>query len=114
MAVYKFSLNEQYSKKLEKLAEEDGITVQDYIRKKLFDIENIFTPKEAVERALKKYKKGETFTIPKLYGDEWELPRGVAGVFGRRFFNYVKDECQGIIEFDKMVDHDRHAQYKVL
>ena len=114
MAVFKFSLNEEYSKKLLESAQGEGITVQDYIRKKLFDIKTIFTPREAVERALRKYKKGDVFTLPALYGDEWTLPRGAAGIFGKRFYTYVTSECSSKIAFDKMIDYGRHAQYKIV
>lgn len=114
MAVFKFSLDDEHSRKLEAMARKEGVSVQDFIRKKLFDLKTIFTPAEAVERALKKYKKGELFTLPNLYGDEWTLQRGTAGYFGKQFYTYVIDECQGIIEFDGMINNGRHAQYRIV
>ena len=114
MAVYKFSLNEEYSQKLEAMAREDGVSVQDCIRNRLFDLKTIYTPAEAVRRAMAKYKKGDKFTIPELYGDDWNMQRGAAGVFGKQFYNYVADECLDKIRFVEMVNYDRHAQYEML
>ena len=64
MPVVKFSLSDEYYEKLEEMAMNDGVSIQDYVRNRLFNLKTIFTPAEAVERALKKYKKGDTFTLP--------------------------------------------------
>ena len=50
MPTIKFSLNDEYFKKLAKAAEDKGMTIQDYIRYKLFDLNTIFTVEEAVRR----------------------------------------------------------------
>lgn len=42
------------------------------------------------------------------------MQRGVAGVFGKQFYNYVADECPDKIRFVEMVNYDRHAQYEML
>ncbi len=114
MAVYKFSLDKEHSDILEAWAREDGVTVQDCIRNKLFETQTIYTPAEAVRRAIEKYKLGDTFTLPDLYGDDWQIERGPAGVFGRNFYNYVEAECQDIIKFDQMVSYGRRAQYAMI
>lgn len=114
MPVIKFSVSEEYYQKLVEMAEEQGVSIQDVIRNKLFDITTIYTPEEAVKRALNKYQPGDTFTLPLLYEGEWNLKRGESGVFGKQFFNYVEDRCQGKIKFDQMVNYGRHAQYQVL
>ena len=114
MPTVKFSLNDEYFEKLEEMAKEEGITIQDYIRNRLFNVTTIFTPVEAVNRALKKYSSGETFTLPELYGDDWTIERGVAGVFGKQFFKFVETECSEKIKFDKMVNSGRRAQYKIV
>lgn len=114
MAVYKFTLNDEYSQKLEKMAKEDGVSVQDCIRNRIFNLTTIYTPVEAVKRAIKKYKKDECFTLPELYGDDWTIQRGVAGAFGKQFFNYIKHECPEKIQYVGMTDYGRHAQYKKL
>lgn len=114
MPTIKFSLNEEHFKILEEMAKGDGVSIQDCIRNRLFDVSTIFTPVEAVNRALRKYSSGETFTLPKLYGDDWTIERGVAGVFGKQFFNFVEAECSEIIKFDKMVESGRRAQYKII
>ena len=62
------------------------MTIQDYIRKTLFpDYYNTITPLEAVNKALEKYEEGERFTVPEIFGEDWNLPNGVAGQFERSF-----------------------------
>lgn len=114
MAVFKFSLDDEYSQILEEMARQDGVSVQDCIRNRLFDLKTIFTPVEAVSRAMKKYGKGDCFTLPELYGDDWTIQRGVAGAFGKQFFHYVSEECSDTIQFVGMTDYGRHAQYKIV
>ena len=114
MTVYKFTLNEEYSHILEEGAKKDGMSVQDYIRSRIFNLKTIFTPVEALERALKKYEKGDCFTLAELYGDEWIIRRGFAGAFGKQFFNYITHKCPDKIKFIGMADYGRHAQYKKL
>ena len=114
MPVIKFSLNDEQYKKLEKNSQEEGVSIQDYIRNILFNSKTIFTPSEAVDRALNKYKKGDCFTLPELYGDDWKIERGVAGAFGKQFFNYILDKCPGSITYVGMTNYGRHAQYKIL
>ncbi|BBK79009.1 MULTISPECIES: hypothetical protein [Clostridium] len=48
-----------------------------------------------------------------MYGKECTIERGVAGAFGKQFFNYITDECAEKIEFVGMTNYGRHAQYKV-
>lgn len=112
MPVVKFSLSDEYYEKLEEMAMNDGVSIQDYVRNRLFNLKTIFTPAEAVERALKKYKKGDTFTLPELYDEEWTIPRGVAGVFGKQFFNYVEDEYSDRIKY--VGTPKKHAKYEIL
>ncbi len=115
MPVIKLTLNEQYYTLLQGWADAEGVSLQEYIRNALFnEKKTIFTPAEAVSRALKKYRPGEAFTLPELYGPEWSIERGVAGVFGRQFFRYVEEEHPGVIKYDKQVNCGRHAQYIVL
>lgn len=114
MPIVKISLNDAYYGKLTELAKEQGISIQDYIRNQIFGDTVTFTPVEAVARALNKYSSGDLFTLPELYGDEWTIKRGVAGVFGKQFFSYVLDNCDDKIKFVGMTDYGRHAQYKII
>ncbi|MBU3214782.1 DUF1413 domain-containing protein [Clostridium estertheticum] len=114
MAVYKFTLNDEYSHKLEQMAKKDGVSVQDCIRNRLFNLTTIYTPVEAVKRAMNKYEKDVCFTLPELYGAEWNIQRGVAGVFGKQFFNYISHECSDKIKYVGMTNYGRHAQYKMM
>jgi len=116
MPVIKISLNDDYYEKIINLAKEEGISVQDYIRNKVFEETSIYTPAYAVKLALENLDVNDVFTLPSLYSEykEWNIKRGVAGVFGKQFFNYVEEEYQGIIEFNGMADYNRHASYKIL
>lgn len=91
---YTLTLTEEESKKVERMAKDKAVSVQQYIKLCIFGNdypEVIFTPPEAVRRALL-YPHGTTFSLPSLYGDAWTLKRGAAGVFGKRFYNYVDVE----------------------
>ena len=113
MPVVKISFSDERHQKLVELAKEQGISVQDYIRNQLFGDHAAFTPAEAVDKALQKYGSGDLFTLPELYGEEWTIRRGFAGVFGKQFFNYVADNCADQIEFVGMTNNNRHAQYRI-
>lgn len=89
-------------------------SLQDYIRSVLFPGQITITPLDAVQRALQKYQKGELFSVPEIYGDEWNLPNGMAGQFGRKFFNLVSQEYQTQIKFTGNYNSKRHAVYEKL
>lgn len=114
MAVIKFSLSEPDFKDLQERAQQEDMSIQDYIRKSLFNSTTIFTPTQAVNKALNKYNKGDCFTLPELYGDDWSLQRGASGVFGRRFFTHVTNNFSDKIQFVGMTNYGRHAQYKII
>ena len=114
MPTVKFTVSDAHYQELTELAQKEGMSIQDYIRSRLFHVTTIFTPEEAVRRALEQYAQGDTFTVPELYGKDWSLKQGEAGIFGKRFFHYVLDHCQEQIQFTGMTDSGRHAQYKVL
>ena len=85
----KFTLSDENYKELVERAGNQSI--QDYIRSVLFpDQTNPITPEIAISKALSKYNKGDTFSVPEIFGDEWTLTNGYAGVFGRRFCKLVE------------------------
>lgn len=94
MATIKFSLSDDYYCKLETAAKNKKMSIQDYVRYKLFDIYSIFTVTEAVRRVQVGDFKNKTFSLPDLYGDEWTLERGLAGVFGKKFYNYISEHTE--------------------
>lgn len=94
-------------------AEEENLSVQDFIRKKLFGQESI-TPQIAVKTALFRYKPGETFAIPDIFGDDWNLPNGVAGQFGKKFFALVEKEYGDKLRFMGVYNGKKQALYEVL
>lgn len=118
MPTIKFSLNDEYYNMLQEMAHQDGVSIQDCVRNRLFNLRTNFTPAEAVDRMMKKcasgeYNSGTCFTLPELYGDDWTIERGVAGVFGKQFFKYISEECPDKIEYFGMTNYGRHAQYRV-
>ena len=115
MPVIKISLTDEAYQELTNMAQAEGISIQDLIRNKVFgESTTLFTPADAVKRVYAKYKVGDRFTIPELYGEDWAtMKRGVAGVFGKQFYNYVLDNYKGKIDFVGMVNRNRHAQYEV-
>lgn len=116
MPIVKISLNDTYYQKLEDMAAEAGISIQDVIRNKVFDEEPPqFTPRDAVARIFEQYAPGDRFTLPEVYGDDWVgMKRGVSGVFGRQFFRFVEQEHPAHIRFVGMTDRNRHAQYELI
>lgn len=117
MPTIRFDLNEEYKAKLEDAANAMHMKLQDYIRYKLFDLKTIFTADEAVKRIQNgdfddtaKYPDG--FTLPDVYGDEWTIERGPAGVFGKAFFNYITQDHPDLgIKFKDMGKNGRLAHY---
>ena len=114
MPVVKVSLNDALYQELMAKAKQQGISIQDYIRSQLSDQQEFFYPEKAVQMALQKYRPGEQFTLPMVYGDEWKAKRGEAGVFGRRF-----DQCIARYYSDKIVRENgvlmnRCTVYRVL
>lgn len=115
MPVVRFSVSDPQLRQLETAAKQQGVALQDYIRSQLFPgSTSIFTPAEAVRRALAKYRKGDKFTLPELYDTAWVITAAEAGPFGRRFNEYVQANCATTIRFVGKVHSDRHAQYEIL
>lgn len=113
MPVVKLTLNDLYYQKLVEMAQEEKMSVQDFIRDKLFQENTIFTPEEAVRRAHDgRFADGREFSLPDVYGEDWTIDRGAAGVFGKRFYNYVIDGNTGI-KFVAMDRYGRRAMYQL-
>lgn len=114
-----FALSDEHYEILKEMAFKEGVSIQDCVRNRLFNLNTIFTPAEAVNRVIRKcengeYGKGTKFTLPELYGEEWIIERGVAGAFGKQFFNYIQAMHPKTIRFVEMTNYGRHAQYEVL
>ena len=116
MATIRFDLNKEYCQKLKNDAKEKHMSLQDYIRFKLFGLTTIFSVDEAVRRTqagdfanTEKYPDG--FTLPDVYGDEWTIERGPAGVFGKNFYNYTEGNPGLGIKFKDMGKNGRRAHY---
>lgn len=115
MPIVKISLTDSEYQNLLNLANGENMSIQDLIRFKLLSIKNpsIFTPEEAVRRALEKFCSEDIpFTLPDIYGDEWvNLNPRMTGVFGKKFFNHLKTIDS--IEYVGMTPDSRRATYKI-
>lgn len=112
MATYRFDLNKEYSEKLENLAAEKHMNVQDFIRFKIFNETTIFTVDEAVKRIQNGGFENTEFTLPDVYGeDEWTIERGPAGVFGKNFYNHITNHPDLGIRFSPDRTIKRRAVY---
>ena len=110
----KFTISEMQNDKLYLQASKCDLSIQDYIRKELFnDLKNI-TPEKAVKLALKKYSKEEKFTVQDLFKNDWNLPNGVAGQFGKKFSELVKSKYSEQIYFTGNFNIKKQAIYRIL
>ena len=120
MSYFKLSLNDDEMRRLDEEARELSMTRQQYCRYKIFGtrMESKYIPQEAVNIARRKHDNGElpdSFTVPDIYGEDWSLERPEAGVFGRRFYDYVTDSGE-VIDIEP-VEGDRRgrlAHYRFL
>ena len=95
-----------------------GLSMDAYIKKTLFNTDpGVFTPKEAIRRAMITYEIGDEFELRDLYSSqEWEeLDRGERIAFGRNFFSFTDVIEPGRI---KLVEgsgkNGRRAKYKLV
>lgn len=116
MATFRFDLNEEYGKKLEEAAEKKRMSIQEYIRYRLFDEVTIFSVDEVINRIQSGDFEGKEFSIPDVFTDEeWsQIDRGNAGVLGRNFYNYIKVNKDLGIRFvpDKQIKRRAVYTYK--
>lgn len=89
-------------------------SIQDYIRSVLFPGQISIAPMDAINKALANYQPGDTFSVPEIFGDAWDLPNGMAGQFGRKFFDLVSTEYSTQIRFTGNFNTKRHAVYERL
>ncbi len=110
----KFTVSDENYTDLCARASRESLSIQDYIRMQLFPGQIAFTPLDAVNRALAKYEKGDTFSVPELYGDEWDLPNGMAGQFGKKFYKLVTSTYGSQIRFTGTFNAKKHAIYEFI
>lgn len=110
----KFNLSDSNYEILCSRANENALSIQDYIRMLLFPSQISITPQIAVNKALSQYKSGDNFTVPEIFGNEWNLPNGVAGQFGKKFAELVNQQYSTQIKFTGNYNSKNHAVYKML
>lgn len=113
MATFRFDLNNEYGKKLEAAAAEKRMSIQDYIRYKLFNEITIFSVEEVIERIKAGNFDGKEFTVPDVFTEEeWsQIDRGRAGVLGKNFYIHITDNPDLGISFVKDKTIKRRAVY---
>lgn len=90
VAVVKLTLNDEYYQMLKEMADAENKSIQDYIRDKIFNLSTIFTPEEAIKRIQNRnFESSEGFTLSDVYGDDWTIERGPAGVFRKKFITML-------------------------
>ena len=101
MVTFRFDLNQEYSERLEAEAAAKCMTIQEYIRYKLFGEVTIFSVDEVVKRIQAGDFENQEFTVPDAYTDEeWsQIDRGNAGVLGKNFYNHITDHPELGISF---------------
>ena len=116
MATFRFDLNEEYSQRLEDAAAEKRMSIQEYIRYRLFNETTIFSVDEVIRRIQTGDFIHKEFTIPDVFSnEEWsQIDRGNAGVLGKNFYQYTKDNPELEIEFvpDKQIKRRAVYTYK--
>lgn len=109
----KFTVSdENYELLMEKAG---SMSVQDYIRSVLFpeQVPSV-TPEIAVTKALEMFSKGDGFTVPEIFGDDWNLSNGYAGVFGRRFNKLISEKYSDRIRFTDTFNRNGNAIYEII
>ena len=109
--------DQRYQELLDK-ARTTGLSIDAYIKTILFDLDSgVFTPKEALLRARKKYEVKDLFELRELYSqEEWEnLSRGERIAFGRNFYSYVSDIETGLVQLvPNSGCNGKRAKYELL
>lgn len=101
MATFRFDLNKEYSDRLEADAAAKRMSIQEFIRYKLFDEVTIFSVDELIKRIYEGDFENKEFTVPDAYTDEeWsQINRGNAGVLGKNFYNHITNHPELGIRF---------------
>lgn len=109
----KFTVSDE---NFDSLVEKAGsMSLQDYIRSVLFPEQvSSVTPELAVTRALELFKKGDGFTVPEIFGDDWDLPNGYAGIFGRRFNKLISEKYSDRIRNTGYYTKNGNAIYEII
>ena len=112
MKVVKINFSDEQYEKVKRLAEENGMSIQDLIRSQFISNNTIFTSEEAVRRIKSGAVNGmEKFTLPDVYGDDWTLKRGPAGAFGKAFYNFITLQTEHKIRYIAHGSDGRRAEY---
>ncbi|MCM1328526.1 MAG: hypothetical protein NC253_03720 [Ruminococcus sp.] len=109
MPVIKFSVSESDYKTIETNANAQKMRIPEFVRSAVLNTPSIFTPIEAEKRALAQFAPGVEFTLPQIYGEDWEGIGKSGGGFGTSFYNYII-KYSTKIEF---VRYKRYAIYKI-
>lgn len=115
MPTIRFDLNEQYAARLERDANAMHMSIQDYIRSRLFDDTTIFTVDEAIRRIRNGHFQNTEFTLPDVYGTSWTITKEMgAGALGKSFYNYISEHPELGIRFIPDRTIKRRAVYTYL
>ncbi|NLG02404.1 MAG: DUF1413 domain-containing protein [Clostridia bacterium] len=113
MPTFRFDLNNEYSDMLVDDAADKRMSIQEYIRYKLFNETTIFSVDEVIKRIQAGDFDGKEFTVPDVFTEEeWsQIDRGKAGVLGRNFYIHITKNPDLGISFVKDRNIKRRAVY---
>ena len=113
MVTFRFDLNQEYSQRLEAEAASKRMSIQEYIRFKLFDEVSIFSVDEVIHRIQSGDFFDKEFTVPDVCTkEEWaQIDRGNAGVLGKNFYNHITTHPELGIRFVPNRTIKRRAVY---
>lgn len=109
MPVIKFSVNDADYKIIEANAHAQKMRISEFVRLAVLNTPSIFTSVEAERRALAQFAPNTDFTLPMVYGKDWEGVGTYAGGFGNNFYYYVTNYSTKI----EFVCMKRHAIYRI-
>lgn len=114
--ILKITLSDENYAGLIKRAKEADMNLNDFILQTLCpetETKIGITPQFAVALVLSTRSRGDRFTLPELFGDQWNnIPKGYSGVFGRQFYKLITEEHSDEIRFTESYNKKRQAIYE--
>lgn len=116
--VVRFSLDQKSYERLKEDAKKANRSLQDYIRATLLpETQNILSVEGAIKRiqANAELFENTEFTLPQVFGEEWDLTRETgAGMLGKHFGEYIDANPQLGITLvpDKLIQRRAVYTYK--
>jgi hypothetical protein len=111
--VIQVSFSDDDFKYLQKMAQEEGITVPMYVKKKVLPRREYDEAFERLLQLISELQPGEEFSIREVFGTQWKtISKGTRLSLGRCFYQSLeKGLVQGVVALDKK-DASHSQMYK--